>query len=180
MEKSFETERLLLREMRTTDDAGMFELDSNPNVHRYLGNNPVKNIEESRAYIAILQQQYKETGIRRWAVILKSTGAFVGWAGLKLEKHPVDGQPYYDIGYRFIEAYWGKGYGSEVATAFLDYGFNVLKLPVINAYADADNAGSRKILEKSGLRLLHSFELDGLPTVWYEIKATDFLGQNTQ
>ena len=32
-----ETDRLILREIRLTDLDGMFELDSNPDVHKYLG-----------------------------------------------------------------------------------------------------------------------------------------------
>ena len=44
MKTSIETERLLLRELISSDDFGMFELDSNPEVHKYLGNKPVKNI----------------------------------------------------------------------------------------------------------------------------------------
>ncbi len=42
MEIFAETERLLLREILPTDIEGMFELDSDEEVHRYLGNNPVK------------------------------------------------------------------------------------------------------------------------------------------
>ena len=38
-----ETERLFLREIYLTDVAGFFELDSDPEVHRYLGSAPVKN-----------------------------------------------------------------------------------------------------------------------------------------
>ena len=33
-----ETERLILRPMLDTDVDGMYELDSNPDVHKYLGN----------------------------------------------------------------------------------------------------------------------------------------------
>lgn len=36
-----ETERLILREILPTDVDALFELDSDPDVHRYLGNNPV-------------------------------------------------------------------------------------------------------------------------------------------
>ena len=43
-----ETERLILRELRPSDLNGMFELDSDPEVHKHLGNKPVKTIEESR------------------------------------------------------------------------------------------------------------------------------------
>ncbi len=170
MKTSIETERLLLRELLPTDDAGMFELDSNPEVHIYLGNNPVKSIEESREAIANIRQQYLENGIGRWAVILKETGEFIGWSGLKLEKNVNGHETFYDLGYRFIQKHWGKGYAFETAKAFVDFGFNEMNLPVINAYADFDNLGSRKVLEKVGMQFVNSFEYDGVEEVWYEIK----------
>ena len=170
MKTSIETERLLLRELLPADDIGMFELDSNPEVHIYLGNNPVKSIEESREMIANIRQQYLENGIGRWAVILKETGEFIGWSGLKLEKNVNGRETFYDLGYRFIQKHWGKGYGYEAAEAFVDFGFNEMKLPIINAYADFDNLGSRKILEKVGMHFVNTFEEDGVQEAWYEIK----------
>ncbi|HAT67229.1 MAG TPA: GNAT family N-acetyltransferase, partial [Flavobacteriaceae bacterium] len=38
---TIETPRLLIRELIDADADGMFALDSNANVHRYLGNNPI-------------------------------------------------------------------------------------------------------------------------------------------
>lgn len=170
MKTSIETERLLLRELLPTDDAGMFELDSNPEVHIYLGNNPVKSIEESREAIANIRQQYLENGIGRWAVILKDTGEFIGWSGLKLEKNVNGHDTFYDLGYRFIQKHWRKGYAFETAKAFVDFGFNEMNLAIINAYADFDNLGSRKVLEKVGMQFVNSFEYEGTEEVWYEIK----------
>ena len=83
MEKYLETERLILRELLPTDVVGMFELDSDPEVHKYLGNNPVRTIEETREIIKIICQQYLDNGIGRWAAIEKTSGEFIGWSGLK-------------------------------------------------------------------------------------------------
>ena len=171
MKKSIETERLLLREMLTTDDAGMFELDSNPEVHRYLGNRPVKNIDESLVYIENLRKQYIENGIGRWAVILKETNEFIGWSGIKLIKDSINNhQNFYEIGYRFIQKHWGKGYATEAGLAFVDYAFNEMKVDALYAYADAGNSASRNILEKLGLQYVNSFEYESEEEVWYEMK----------
>lgn len=66
-----ETDRFMLREFMLNDAADLFEMDSNPNVHRYLGNQPVKDIAFIHQVIASLQQQYLENGIGRWAIIDK-------------------------------------------------------------------------------------------------------------
>jgi len=170
MRTSLETERLLLRELLPTDDVGMFELDSNPQVHIYLGNKPVTSIEQVREAIANIRQQYLENGIGRWAVILKETNEFIGWSGLKLEKNVNGYQTFYDLGYRFIQKHWGKGYAYETAKAFVDFGFNDMKLEKINAYADFDNLASRRVLEKVGMHFVNAFDDEGTQEAWYEIK----------
>ena len=111
-----ETERLILRDITNKDLQGMFELDSNPEVHKYLGNKPVNTIQESQKMIDSIRQQYKERGIGRWAVVHKKTKEFMGWSGLRFynEKEGFNGIiNFYDVGYRLIPKFWGKGYATE-------------------------------------------------------------------
>jgi len=176
MKKSIETERLLLREFELSDVEGMFELDSNPNVHRYVGNKPISHIDESQAYIEFVQQQYATYGTGRWAVILKETNEFLGWSGIKFITNEINNhKDFYEIGYRFIEKHWGKGYATEAGKVFVNYAFNELKADALYAYADAGNENSRKILEKLGLKYVNSFEYEGESEVWYELKNPNLL-----
>ena len=66
---NIETERLILRELRMSDLEGMFELDADPEVHKYLGNKPLITKEESQKMIEDIICQYKECGMGRWATI---------------------------------------------------------------------------------------------------------------
>lgn len=173
---TIETERLILRKLIPSDDKSMFIMDSNPSVHQYLGKKPIASIEESRQYIENIQIQYIQNGIGRFAVILKETDEFIGWAGLKFITEPINNHlNFYDIGYRFLEDYWGKGYGYEAAKAWLDYGFNQLNIQKICAYADIENKGSRKILDKIGLQSISAFDDDGISSIWLELTKTDYL-----
>ncbi|MXN90070.1 GNAT family N-acetyltransferase [Flavobacterium sp. Sd200] len=165
--------RLIYRELLPSDDVAMFELDSNPNVHRYLGNNPVTDIEQSRAVIAFIRQQYITNGVGRMAVILKDTGEFIGWAGLKLESNVNGHDKFYDVGYRFIERFWGNGYATEAAIFFVNYGFEALKLDKINASALSDNIGSVKALQNAGLRFVETYDYKGEEAMWLEIVNPD-------
>ena len=83
-----------------------------------------------------------------------------------LNKH----QNFYEIGYRFIQKHWGKGYGTESSKAFIEYGFKEMKIDTIYGYADSGNLSSRKILEKIGLQYVNTFEYEGEEEVWYEMK----------
>lgn len=170
-----ETERLILREISDNDAQDMFILDSNPEVHKYLGNQPVQNIEQIHEVIQYIQQQYKENGIGRWAVVEKSTGNFMGWAGLKCVKETLRGQPYYyDIGYRLIQSYWGKGFATEAAIASLNYGFEKMQLSEIYGVAHIDNIASNQILTKIGLTFIETFDFEGIECNRYMITKEDW------
>lgn len=163
-----ETPRLLLRELVPDDAPGMFALDSNPSVLRFIGIPPQTSIEESRAIIEFVRAQYVENGIGRWAVILKETEEFIGWCGLKLIRETVNGHTnYYDLGYRFRQEFWGQGYGYEAALACRDYGFGTMQLPAIYAIAKKDNAASRRILEKTGFVFEEMYVDNGEDIAWY-------------
>lgn len=165
-----ETPRLILREMTLDDEAGIFELDSDPDVHKYLGNRPITYREEARASIEYIRKQYEQNGIGRWAVELKSTGEFMGWCGLKyINDMTINGQTnIYDVGYRFIKRFWRQGYGYEAAQVSLDYGFNEMGLKKIVGIADQRNIGSQRILTKIGLEYIEAFDFDTAPCFWYE------------
>jgi len=165
-----ETERLILRDILLTDEQAVFELDSDPEVHRYLGNNPIEDIEEARSSIQSITEQYVANGIGRWAVIEKDSGCFVGWAGLKLITEPINNHHnYYDLGYRFIKRYWGKGYATEAAKASLDYGFTKMELEEIYGMALTENKASKHVLQKVGLTYIETFNHAAGPTDLYKI-----------
>ena len=79
-----ETQNLILREIVVEDTYDMFRLDSDPLVHKYLGNNPIRCMGKARRYIDYIRMQYEKYGIGRWAAIEKSTGDWIGWTGLKM------------------------------------------------------------------------------------------------
>ena len=163
-----ETPRFILREITHEDSNAMFEMDSDPDVHRYLGNTPVKSIDEILKAIEHIRAQYISNGIGRWAVISRDSKNFIGWAGLKLMKEPINGHiDHYDLGYRFLKKYWGKGIASECAAAITDYGFNVLKQKHLYAYTDSGNKASAKVLTKTGFEQLNSFHHEGSPCTWF-------------
>ena len=170
-----ETERLQLREIHPTDVEGILKLDTDPEVHRYLGNSPIKTKEEALAAIQYIRQQYQDNGIGRWAVINKSTNEFIGWSGLKLIKEKTNNHiNYYDLGYRFQQEHWGKGYATETAIASLDYAFNNLNINEVHAIVDCENKGSNNVLQKVGLQYIETFDLDGTPHNWYTITKTHY------
>ncbi|MGB0897314.1 MAG: GNAT family N-acetyltransferase [Flavobacteriaceae bacterium] len=155
-----ETERLILRPVEDADLQGMFELDSDPEVHKYLGNMPISTLDQAQEGIDYLKQQYAERGIGRWAVVLKETNEFMGWCGIKYlkESEQMNGVfNVYELGYRFIPKFWGKGYATESAQAWVDYMFNEAGVKSLYAAADIPNKGSVNVLQKVGFQITDEF-----------------------
>jgi [ribosomal protein S5]-alanine N-acetyltransferase len=116
--KNSGTERLLLREIELSDLNDMFEMDSDPAVHIYIENQPVKTNEEVRHSIIYFQNQQKENGETTYAVIDKQSYEFLGWSGFLYSKVYLNNQiNFYELGYRFKKKHWGKGYASESCQA---------------------------------------------------------------
>lgn len=167
----FESERLLYRPIEISDAEALFELDSNPNVHLYLGNHPVTSIDEVLGYINSIQQQYITNGIGRFATVLKETNDVIGWAGIKFITEPENNHVnFYDLGYRLQEKHWRKGYALEAAKAWLDYGFNQMNIKKMYASAHVDNLGSNIILQRIGMVQNGKFYWEDLLCNWYELE----------
>jgi ribosomal-protein-alanine N-acetyltransferase len=169
-----ETERFLIRNIETYDAEAMFEMDSNPKVHKYLGNKPITKIEEAKEIIKNIREQYEKFGIGRWAIATKDTNEFVGWTGFKREEKLRPDRVYIDLGYRLREKFWRQGIATETARACLEYGFETLNYDEIFACADVDNLASNKILKNIGFQYIEDFEFEGIKIHWYGINAQEW------
>jgi len=169
-----ETDRLIMRPFELSDAEALFEMESLPEVYKYLGMEPMKDVNGVKKYIEWIQSQYRDNGIGRSVVVLKENNKVIGWSGLKLEKEIRDFH-YYDIGYRFHPDYWGKGIATESAQASLKFGFEKMGYSEICAAADAKNIASNKILEKIGLKRGEQFQFESTLCNWYSLNQRDFL-----
>lgn len=173
MDLQLESLRLLYRPFELSDAHALFEMDNNPNVHKYLWQKPTLDIDESIQIIEMLHKQYKENGIGRFATILKETGELIGWTGIKfVNDHIENGNTnFYDYGYRLNEKFWNKGYATEATKAWFDYGFNEMKIETLHAYTHAENGASNHILEKNGMKFMEEYTAeDGINWKWWQMK----------
>ena len=167
-----ETERLILREVRLEDTGNMYRLDSNALVHKYLGKKPISCMGKARSYIDYIRMQYDTYGIGRWAAIEKSSGDWIGWTGLKYNfEQEMNGHTnFYDIGYRFMPEYWGKGYATESSIAARNYFFEHFPNTKLCGMAELGNKASCRVLEKIGLERKNNFiyEAQQVELAWFE------------
>ncbi|MCT3921877.1 GNAT family N-acetyltransferase [Elizabethkingia anophelis] len=164
-----------MRPFEERDAEGLFLLDSNPDVMKYVGGVVSTKIEQSQQMIEFIQKQYKENGVGRLAVIEKSTNTLIGWSGLKYLTSEINGMKnVYELGYRFLPECWGKGYATETARAALNYAFNEIKTDVVYAMAVTENTGSNRVLQKLGFEELGTFLDDSDLCYWYRLKKENY------
>jgi RimJ/RimL family protein N-acetyltransferase len=171
-----ETERMRLRRF-TADEADLLiDLDSDPEVMRFISGGTPTDPDEIVTHVLPRQLQRYSEGERygMWAAELKGSGDFVGWFHLwpcRLEPHDVE------VGYRLKRAFWGRGLATEGTVALIRKGLEEYGLPRIVARTLKANRASQRVMEKAGMRYVEGADYlepahpGSPPAVWYEIKA---------
>jgi RimJ/RimL family protein N-acetyltransferase len=150
----------------TIDDAQLiYDLNNDGNVTRFTYD-PINDLDQAKEILErIILPQYALYNHGRWAVHSKTDLEFIGWCGLKyrFERNEVD------LGYRFKQSAWGKGYATEAAFACLKYGFENLNIQKVTGRAVPENIGSWRVLEKIGMQFTKEESVDGHWSKTYEL-----------
>jgi len=166
MQAVLETERLILREFTEDDVENLVELDSDPEVMRYLngGIATPRELVEQEIVPRFLSyyQRYDDFGV--WAAIEKSGGTFIGWFSFR--PHDESRPEEVELGYRLRRPAWGQGYATEGARALIRKGFTELGVQRVTANTYEHNSASRWVMEKVGMTLARRYRptLDELTT----------------
>ena len=154
-----QTERLVLRQLTAADAGHLFDLDSDPEVMRFLtggGGTPREEIERD-ILPRFLGYYARYDGFGFWAAIERASGDFLGWFSFRPHEGSAPGEV--EIGYRLRRAAWGRGYATEGARALIRQGFGALGVRRVVANTYEHNVGSRRVLEKAGLTLVRRYRL---------------------
>lgn len=174
MKKIIETQRLLLRELNSSDAEQFFNLNSDPEVMKYTGDQPFSSIVEAEAFLKNYRD-YELNGFGRWAVISRDSNEFLGWCGLKRNE-----ENWVDLGFRFFKSQWGKGYATESAKASLEVGFENLNIEEIIGRAAKENKASIRVLEKLGMSFWKIDTCKGIEnSVYYKISKSQYKSKPT-
>ena len=142
-----ETERLALHELTAEDAPFILELLQSRGFKENIGDRGVRDLEGAAGYIERARAGYAANGFGLWRCDVKATGEAAGLCGLVKR----EGLEHPDIGYAFLERFWGRGYASETAAASVAYGRDVVGLKTIVAITAPANLGSIAVLEKIGM-----------------------------
>jgi len=150
------SERLQLRHLVDTDAAFILELLNDPDFIRNIADRGVSTIEAAVQYISNgPAASYARFGFGLFLVELRDPAVPIGICGLLRR----DSHPDVEIGFAYLPAFRGKGYGFEAAAATLKFGSETLHLERIVALTAPDNHASMQLLEKLGFQLQGTLQL---------------------
>ena len=166
-----ETSRLLLRPFEPDDAEVAFGWFGDPAVMRFMAGGPHTRVQQTRKRLRAYQKQQARLGFSKWIVIEKHSGRAIGDSGL-IVLSEVGLAP--DLGFRFAQGYWGRGYATEVATAWITAAFETFGLHAVSAFAHVEHLRSRRVLEKVGFRFQARQFVMGLDSATYSLTAEDY------
>jgi RimJ/RimL family protein N-acetyltransferase len=169
------TDRLLLRDIAEADAELLFELDSDPEVMRYIGVRPADDVgwyRERTRTVYLPWQAHPWYGVR--LVYERTSGEFLGWVFIR----PATASMFAhelgwtrpdeaEVGYRYRRSAWGRGFATEAALPLVQSALADQATAAVVACALAGNTGSLRVLEKLGLARVDTLWLPGTnePTV---------------
>lgn len=172
-----DSERLTFRLMNQTDAQLLFELDQDPAVMHFInGGKPntmttINNVflPRMKAYTNI------DKGWGLWQVSNKFNQEYLGWVLVRPMGFFNDEAKLKDLelGWRFFQKAWGKGYATEAAIAIKNALAEQTNIDYVSAMAIEDNYGSINVMKKIGMHFikkeLHKDPLGDMEAVYYQM-----------
>ena len=165
-----ETERLRLRQYVLEDADEQLRIVSGAEFRRYFPASYQPTRDKVLMGFGAFAEHWRQFGYGVWALEVKGEGRLVGYCGLR-HLAPTDEV---ELLYGCDRAHWGRGLVTEAARASLRYGFERMKFARIMAVTDHENRGSRRVMEKCGMRYERDAVYFDVPCVYYALNREDY------
>jgi len=149
MQKSLQTDRLLLRRWRDSDRLPFQAMSADPRVMEFMPS--LLSEAESDALIDRAQSNFDRHGYGPFAAELLENQAFIGFIGLSIPNFDATFMPAVEVGWRLGFDFWGRGLATEGARAVIRYAFSELGLDGLVSFTVPGNVRSRRVMEKIGM-----------------------------
>ena len=145
-----ESKRLLFRSHGAADLDAFCAMEADAEVRRYVGGAPrTREAAEQRFWERAMQPV--EGRLAMWATVLKEDGRYIGRCGLYPSirgEQKIAGEAV--LAFYIARQFWGQGFASEAGRAFVEFGFDELKLERIVSAVQIEKTASIRVLENLG------------------------------
>ncbi|MFT5168694.1 MAG: ribosomal-protein-alanine N-acetyltransferase [Saprospiraceae bacterium] len=156
-----ETDRLIFRKVVEEDIQHWVKFFENNNLLRFMGIDLSKGKDIlARDWILKQLERYETQGLGHLSVIEKESGSLIGMGGIL--PRTIGDREEYEIAYSLIPAYWGKGYGTEIAIQIKEFGFANKISGRFISIIDKQNTASINVAKKNGMKVLKETEYLGM------------------
>jgi RimJ/RimL family protein N-acetyltransferase len=151
-----QSERVFLRKFRPDEANLFFDLDSDPEVMRFITKGVATPLAliENEIMPRVLGYYAHHPPQGAWAAHLLATGEFFGWFHLRPDKIEPEEM---ELGYRLKRKVWGRGLATEVSQALLQAAFQQWQYPKVSARTLVGNHASQRVMQKVGLKFEKEF-----------------------
>ncbi|WP_349407454.1 GNAT family N-acetyltransferase [Pseudalkalibacillus sp. SCS-8] len=140
------SKRLMYRAIESEDFPAVTELLADHDVVQYDLGYTVSSMTEATYFIERLIANHPFN----WAVFERATNHFIGLTGFR---HLDRLSHQSEIGALLAKVYWKQGYGQEMLTTIMDFGFHTLSLNRLYARVIEENAPANRILQRNDFKL---------------------------
>lgn len=145
------TERLILRRWRAEDVDPYVAICVDPGVMRWIGDGQTRSRQECADAIGRFEASWERNGYGLFALTLKGTDQFIGFAGVSDPAFLPEVMPAVEIGWRLARDNWGQGLATEAARAVLQFALDDVGLTRVISIIQVGNSGSERIAQKLGM-----------------------------
>ena len=162
-----DTPRLVLRPFGPDDEETVIGLFTDPGFMEW-SMRGVRTPEVARQHLQEEIDNQAEHGFSKLAVIDRQDGRVLGYCGFGIAD-TAEGE-LIEFGYRLLPDARGKGFVTEAGQAVIEDAFARLALPYIQAYVNAENAASRRVLDKLGFAYERDIIVDERDWLLYRLE----------
>jgi ribosomal-protein-alanine N-acetyltransferase len=134
---------------------------------RFFRNGPDGSVMDTSTRIARYIEHQSAHGFSKWIICERTSEKPIGDAGLIV--FPDSGK--IDLGYRLAKPYWGTGFATEIASAWIRAAFVDFQLTRLTAFAHPHNAASLRVLKKVGFRAIGPEQVMGMDAITFSLDA---------
>lgn len=170
-----ETQRLILRRFEDADADAIYAMRSDAEFMRFI--KQPESRKQAVGWMRMVSRYWETDNFGFWAVVEKRSGETIGWSGTwnlweTGEK---------EIGFAIARKFWGRGFATEAASVALRYSFENRKAEKTVAVAIPENAASRRVMEKLGMKPEQQryFGSYGLELICYSITKEEYARNRT-